>query len=133
MLINCERCCAWVKQITQDTSLANSSARNERIRSIQWVDHDVQGRLHVHLHNNENPKIKIRGCSTEHTPRMITIHAFYLQCSWLSWMKDTEDGAFFSEMTLKYFYHVGQRQKNLPKLAPFGLFYSTWIHWQLWR
>lgn len=82
MLINCERCCAWVKRITQDTLLAKSSAGNERIRSIQRVDHDVQCRLHtVHLHNNETPKIKIRGCSTEHTPRMITIQAFHLQCS----------------------------------------------------
>lgn len=50
---------------------------------------------------------------------------FHLQCSLLSVGKDIEDEFFFLEMTLKYLYHVGQRQKNFPKLAPFGQLCST--------
>lgn len=54
----------------------------------------------------KTPKIKIKQHSTAHIQKMIIIQTCHLQCSLLSWMKDTEVEVFFLKMTLKYFYHV---------------------------
>lgn len=54
----------------------------------------------------KTPKIKIKQHNAAHKQKMIITQTCHLQCSLLSWMKDTEAEVFFLKMTLKYFSHV---------------------------